>query len=937
MESFYLVTDPLSRPRIVGFLDTLAALSVISKLEGNMDCRVLHISDYELDDRQQEVVVFYEKTTSGFTSTLVNKLLSLNSNDDWFLLHLDDSMAVLDEVGTCASDLLWRRTLKESGDISSDEGNIGNDISTREQIRLRIKNWNFSLPNIDPTSFHFNVTHKFMMLVKVLESCEPYGEAFNKECLNFGENNGRAQTTIHMVQNNAETHETTQLSDRTPKTLTIERADNIGPSTVIRDPTTGNCLYTRDSVVAVERIASCGRLNGVLLDQVLFSFKKEEDASASGRSFRCCVTISGLVELTGPPRQTKLDAQSVACFIFCQHLASTGLLDCRFFPPPKSLDTARLGSGHQPSPKDPNSGGPRRYSRKEPEFWPNTRKFESASLYPIIISTPPDPDKQPYAPIVILTRQPLPDLASFNIFHSGIPAVVSIERGEPLPIDGAQLNDLYLYTLRICRTVSNKPFQCSQADMAYFFAPLTTTWTSSGQCDPASPLNLPSIVSHIPWDAVQLAGSSYNMPIKMDTLEDADRDVHDAVIQDRQVEFTRRYDAVKLRPDLSPLSKPKDSRREAAFENMLEFTKARRKGFEELKDVNQPLIEVITIPGVLNQLNPLSRPLPIAKSSHAKYVLLHMSLCTPSSGAEYNYERLELLGDAFLKYMSSTYLFVTHPAHKEGSLHDERQGLISNKSLYRCADRAGVPNYIQSKLFSPRVWAPPFFTVPAPVNKANDDAAVDQAIADVAEAILAAGYLTGGRETALQVAKALGIPILGVNTWSDFAAKGIVAPLNLNLKQDSIEPVESIIGYKVKQPQLLSQALTHFSIVGHDSTFTERLEFVGDAILDFMVIRHLYEKEQQLTPGGLTLLKAAMVSNSTLAAVCVCSGLYEHFCHKSHPLHTSIRDYVSRLEMCREKEYKDAESEGRPPGQFWLDITAPKPEDTITPSNNATV
>ncbi|KAG6918930.1 hypothetical protein DXG01_010585 [Tephrocybe rancida] len=282
---------------------------------------------------------------------------------------------------------------------------------------------------------------------------------------------------------------------------------------------------------------------------------------------------------------------------------------------------------------------------------------------------------------------------------------------------------------------------------------------------------------------------------------------------------------------------------------------------------------------------------------------------------------------------------------------------------------AGVANYIQSKLFSPKLWIPPFFT-PLTPNKADDDVgsfepptpvldysksvqdAAEQSskkkkkkkrrkrgsderaqwLGDKAKAMLAAGYLTGGQETALQVAKALGIPILGINTWADFAAKGVAAPLNLSLKRESTEGVEAIIGYKVAQPRLLAQALTHSSVVGHDSTFTERLEFIGDAILDFMVIRHLYDREQQLTPGGLTLLKGAMVSNSTLAAVCVCSGLYKHFYHKSHPLQTSIRDYVAKLEISRDKEYQNAESEGRLPGQFWLEIAIPKALSDIVES-----
>ncbi|KAG6918931.1 hypothetical protein DXG01_010586 [Tephrocybe rancida] len=715
MKSFYMVTDRLSRPRILGFLllsEAHMTSFVASELEGLMDSKVLQIYGYELTDISQEhpaeVVLLYEKAPPGLRSTLADKLLSIASSD-WFLSkHLSDSQAVFDEVGSCAGDLFWRRAFRESD--AQNENSRNTTASGQDRLRNGIKNWGFSLPNLDPTSLRFNVSHKFLALVKALESCEPYGEAFrgivlvelqsvalaiadmlrildgstlsfrplslhpnatspirrqeisrlfaagvynililpkldnsihaphtsviisfNAECLKIGKDVDQAQPAfvIHLTQNNSEVlRSPVSHGEQRPESQTIEYADGVDLFASIQDPTTGSRLYLRDSVVAAERLTSIGQLNGVKIDQVLFSYEERMDALGAGCIFSCTVTIPRLLQLTGPPLQTKLDAKRAACFKFCQHLFSLGLLDCRFFPPPKLLDITSHDFDKQQNPKEPNATGPRRYSRKEPEFWRNTRTIPIAMLYPIIISTTaPDIDKQPYAPLAILTRQPLPDLASFNVFHSGIPTVVSIKRGAPLQIDQTQLNDIYSYTLRVCRTVSNKPFQCSSANMVYFFVPLKSAWASSGGNDPASPFNLPSIANCIPWDLVQLAGSSFNAPLKTGSLEETERDLKDAVIQDRSVEFTRRYAAVRLRPDLSPLSKPLDSPREAAFDSLLEFTKTRRKDFEELQDVNQPLVEVITIPAVLNQLNPTSRPAPLPKT-HAKCKLPFLCLAS---------------------------------------------------------------------------------------------------------------------------------------------------------------------------------------------------------------------------------------------------------------------------------------------------------------------
>lgn len=69
------------------------------------------------------------------------------------------------------------------------------------------------------------------------------------------------------------------------------------------------------------------------------------------------------------------------------------------------------------------------------------------------------------------------------------------------------------------------------------------------------------------------------------------------------------------------------------------------------------------------------------------------------------------LGDAYLKYLSSVYLFVTQPSLHEGALHIARQRIISNRSLLKNADRSGLPQYIQSKPFTCKTWIPPNFKV----------------------------------------------------------------------------------------------------------------------------------------------------------------------------------------------------------------------------------
>lgn len=67
-----------------------------------------------------------------------------------------------------------------------------------------------------------------------------------------------------------------------------------------------------------------------------------------------------------------------------------------------------------------------------------------------------------------------------------------------------------------------------------------------------------------------------------------------------------------------------------------------------------------------------------------------------------------------------------------------------------------------------------------------------------------------------------------------------------------------------------------------------------------------------------------MVSNSTLAAIAVLSGLHEHVRCSSKGVVAAIKLYAQKIQVLREQEHRDAEAEGRLPNQFWLDLDAPK-------------
>lgn len=84
---------------------------------------------------------------------------------------------------------------------------------------------------------------------------------------------------------------------------------------------------------------------------------------------------------------------------------------------------------------------------------------------------------------------------------------------------------------------------------------------------------------------------------------------------------------------------------------------------------------------------------------------------------------------------------------------------------------------------------------------------------------------------------------------------------------------------KFKNEKLLQEALTHRSYVNEHPDWptghNERLEFLGDAVLELVITEFLFEKFPDKPEGDLTSLRAAMVNASMLAARAADSGLNE--------------------------------------------------------------
>ena len=91
-----------------------------------------------------------------------------------------------------------------------------------------------------------------------------------------------------------------------------------------------------------------------------------------------------------------------------------------------------------------------------------------------------------------------------------------------------------------------------------------------------------------------------------------------------------------------------------------------------------------------------------------------------------------------------------------------------------------------------------------------------------------------------------------------------------------MNPLERHIGYKFRNSLLLAEALTHPSLSFERKTFhfdNQRLEFLGDAVLQLVVTQHLYRLFPTFSEGQLTKLRSRLVSRDGLKKHAVTLGL----------------------------------------------------------------
>ncbi|MGL4362511.1 MAG: ribonuclease III [Cellulosilyticaceae bacterium] len=114
-----------------------------------------------------------------------------------------------------------------------------------------------------------------------------------------------------------------------------------------------------------------------------------------------------------------------------------------------------------------------------------------------------------------------------------------------------------------------------------------------------------------------------------------------------------------------------------------------------------------------------------------------------------------------------------------------------------------------------------------------------------------------------------------------------------------LNELEEIINYEFKNLDILREAVTHRSFANehrsHSIRDNERLEFLGDAILDLNISQYLFDKYPNMSEGDLSKIRASIVCEASLAKVAKSVGLGKYIMLGKGEEMTGGRERISIL------------------------------------------
>ncbi|GKT62072.1 RNase3 domain-containing protein [Colletotrichum tofieldiae] len=699
---------------------------------------------------------------------------------------------------------------------------------------------------------------------------------------------------------------------------------------------------------------------------------------------------SPIVHMTGLSHGNKKAARCSAAFEMCKELIKKKYIDHNLQP----VFTKKLPAMRNARLAVSSNKRAEYKMRTKPEIWFRLGPFSRLYVNVLVLATP-DAIGRNSKPLLLLTREKLPDLPAIPLFFGNEQQSEAFVISLPAPVQVSEPDSelLKTFTFRVFKDVFSKEYDALIHNVPYFLAP--TRCHHSGGLEGADATTL------IDWNHLRATKDTEYLEWDDNTAEEFFKDklVIDPYAGSRKL-YLRGVRKDMKSTDPVPEGVPDPGHRAwrdpAVEKNIKEYSvslwvKSRMKRtwrdtqpvveaevvslrrnllddfvgatteepkicyviLEPMRVSTLPVETVVmafTFPAIIHRVEAVMIALDACKfldlDIRPDLALEAVTKDSDNSdehdsakinfqgGMGKNYERLEFLGDCFLKMATTIALFTQNPKNDEFQYHVERMLLICNQNLFNKAVDRKLPEYVRSKSFNRRSWYPSGLRlVRGKESSLNHRHALsDKSIADVCEALIGAAYLSFADASNFDMAiRAVTAMVKNKNhlmtSWGDYYAAYTPPAWQFGestaMQKELARQIKEKLGYEFKSPTLLRSAFKHPSYPRAYENLPnyQRLEFLGDALLDMVCVDFLFNKFPDADPQWLTEHKTAMVSNQFLASFCVELGLHKHVLSGQSSLLNLTRDFVTSLECAKQ----DAESDGTSSQAYWIHVKhAPK-------------
>ncbi|VDN53922.1 unnamed protein product [Dracunculus medinensis] len=226
-------------------------------------------------------------------------------------------------------------------------------------------------------------------------------------------------------------------------------------------------------------------------------------------------------------------------------------------------------------------------------------------------------------------------------------------------------------------------------------------------------------------------------------------------------------------------------------------------------------------------------------------------------------ERLEFLGDSVIEFLTTIHLFYMFPDLDEGALATYRSTMVQNKNLASLAKKIGIDDFMM------------YAHGPDLCHESD----LRHAMANTFEAVMAAVYLDSGIDDCDRIfGEAMFQDDELRDAWfflEEHPLKRDYPQGDRHLIQDvsalqHLTEFERSIGVTFKHIRILAKAFTRKCVGFNNLTFghNQRLEFLGDTVLQLITTDYLYKHFPYHHEGHLSILRTCVVSNKTQSIIC---------------------------------------------------------------------